>query len=252
MLLRAARAPRKLGWRSRTIALDVGQLAVSVREFATANELTHKEVRLHLERLVREGMITIQPICGSSRGTAEGADKGTKAAALGSLITICNFSRFQLSEEEVGAQMGTALGAVQGADTGTAGAQQGHTEQEVGELEKTHPDKPESETPTENKNGGKPPRTYAFQGPGKMRVTQADYDAWEAAFQHLDLRAKLQQRADWYREKGEVPAGWFMATSNWLTNENQAVAERIKARAEELRPPNLRYPPGHPFWSTPG
>jgi hypothetical protein len=126
MLLRAARQPRRVSWRGRSIALERGQLAVSVREFAEANELGHKETRLHLDRLAREGMISVTPIL----ATAKDTEKGTARANLGTLITIRNFDKFQLSTDEEADARGTAWGAV----PGTARAQQGHTEQEVGET----------------------------------------------------------------------------------------------------------------------
>lgn len=147
LLLRAAREAGRVSWRGNTLALDVGQLAISVREFAEANELTYKETRLHLQRLEAEGMISLAPILGARKGAGKGA--------IGSLVTICNFSKFQLSEN--------SRGAIEGAVDGAIGAQWGRTEQEVGESKNLNLDKTESlTTPTPPADAGREARAVLW------------------------------------------------------------------------------------------
>lgn len=75
-------------------------------------------------------------------------------------------------------------------------------------------------------SNGHDPAKYAFVGPERMRVTHEQFGQWAKAFPYLALRAKLQQRADWYATQGDVPKGWFIATSNWLGTENDKAKKR--------------------------
>jgi hypothetical protein len=105
LLLRAAREARRVSWRGKTFEVEAGQLIISVRDFAEANEVGYKELRNHLARLVKENMLKM--------GAIQGAGQG----ATGSLITICNYGKFQVREEVEGAGQGAQVVAI-GAQVG--------------------------------------------------------------------------------------------------------------------------------------
>jgi hypothetical protein len=105
LLLRASREARRVNWRGKTFHLDAGQLIISVRDFSVLNDVGYKEVRNHLTRLVKENMLRMDAIQGAGTG------------ATGTLITICNYCKFQLRDE--------TEGAAQGATPGATGAQVG-------------------------------------------------------------------------------------------------------------------------------
>jgi hypothetical protein len=115
LVLRAARRPAKVNWRSRSVELGTCQLALSVREFAELNELSYKETRNHLARLRQEGLIQDGPIL-------VGANGGASGVALGTMITIC--------EPWASLIWPPAEDETRGASTGAAGAQEGRIEQE--------------------------------------------------------------------------------------------------------------------------
>lgn len=122
LLLRAAHKPTKVNWKGQTVGLHSGQVAISVRKLARDYEIPYKSARGAIDRLAREECITLMQIKGAVRGAGEGA--------VGLLVSICNWERYQ-SEEE-------SMGAVEGTDR----AHQGRTEQE-GEESKTEESKKE-------------------------------------------------------------------------------------------------------------
>jgi uncharacterized protein YdaU (DUF1376 family) len=88
---------------------------------------------------------------------------------------------------------------------------------------------PESKDQNKKERKNNPPGGgYAFDG-SIIRLTKPDFDRWAKAYPDLDLMAKLQSRDDWLRNEADpkLQQKWFVATSNWLSNEQQ------KAKAAE-------------------
>lgn len=75
-----------------------GQLAISVRQEATDFRVSYKEMRLLIDRLIAEGRLRTEPI--------SGAQVGRRSGAVGTLITICNYSAYQ----DLWAQHGRSMG----------------------------------------------------------------------------------------------------------------------------------------------
>lgn len=76
----------------------------------------------------------------------------------------------------------------------------------------------ETETETEKKNRKK--KAYKFDGQ-VIRLTEIDYDKWEAAYPHLSLAAELTSRDAWLRDqKPEIRKTWFVSTATHLKNLN--------------------------------
>lgn len=84
---------------------------------------------------------------------------------------------------------------------------------------------PPSAPPQVKGRNGRSPSDYAFHGK-VIRLTWEDFGRWSNGYANLDLRAKLQQRDDWYSETGENPKNWFVRTSNWLAGENSKAGDK--------------------------
>jgi uncharacterized protein YdaU (DUF1376 family) len=79
--------------------------------------------------------------------------------------------------------------------------------------------KEEEESPPPNKGE----KTYAFSGK-LIRLTQADFDQWQASYSAItDLRAQLQSDDDYYDRTltGKARADWFRRESQKLCNLHQ-------------------------------
>lgn len=69
-------------------------------------------------------------------------------------------------------------------------------------------------------------KAYAFED-GIIRLNQRDFEAWQGAYSHLDLRAELLSLSKWASEQGER---WFHALKGALAKRNRDV----KAEQERL------------------
>ena len=71
---------------------------------------------------------------------------------------------------------------------------------------------------------------YAFAGK-IIRLTQADFNAWEKAYAYIDLRGQLQALDDWYASNltGGDRKKWYERCSKALAKKNE------RGRAEARR-----------------
>lgn len=165
------------------VTLQPGQIHVSIRSLATAWGWSNKAVRTFLTRLERVSKVA------------------QSKAQSGTVLTICNWDKYQGSDE--------ADGHSQRHSRGTVGAQSGHTQEEGKEGKE------------ENNKGD-----YAFDG-SVIRLNFADYRRWQNGFPDLDLRALLTARDLWLEgQSNEIQRKWFQTTPNWLANKQQASLER--------------------------
>ena len=93
ILLRAAHRPTRIGWRGTRQELDRGQLLISVREFSERTGVPYQKTRTVLKKFTDSGMLKI--------------NAATNAA--GSLLTVCNYSRFQADDDAPNAASNAAL-----------------------------------------------------------------------------------------------------------------------------------------------
>lgn len=95
---------------------------------------------------------------------------------------------------------------------------------------------PRLDTDKEKKEVGgadAPPPSNLFAWTGRLiRLTQADYDQWQAAYPHVDLPSSLQAADDYYSENPPDGGKWFFPVSRWLKRDNDAVLAEIR-KAEE-------------------
>jgi hypothetical protein len=84
----------------------------------------------------------------------------------------------------------------------------------------------------ERKNPASAGSTPVVFESGVIRLKQKDFDQWEKAFSHLDLRAELLSLSEWAAKQKK----WFPAVSGALAKRNREMALRLEqARA----PPGL-------------
>lgn len=100
------------------IMIDVhrGQILTSYRQIETATGVGVKVLRNLISALEKEGAVKISQV---KAGTKPGTPKGTGRGTVRTLITICNYEKYQSYESDGGTGGGTA--------GGTGGAQVGHT-----------------------------------------------------------------------------------------------------------------------------
>ncbi len=193
LIERAAWKPRKCQVGGTEIQLQRSQLIASFRYLARAWGWDKERVRRFLK--VRRERDDIR------------RENTTPGETGGSLITICNYEKYQ-SDPDLG----------ETAD-----------ETETRQLEPRTRDKEEEER---TKKVRKKDSDYAFSG-AIVRLTWRDFANWQGAYKAVpDLRAALQKRDDWL---ATLPASdrrrkdWFLPTSNWLAKENkQHLAEQAQ------------------------
>lgn len=123
LIREAAWRPERIHVAGQTIELQRGQVAHSIRHMAREWKWSVKKVRTFLKRWTREKAISV------------GLEKGTGGSALITVITICNYDRYQ------------GLATARGTAKGTGGAQEGH---KVNQVTKEEEDRDEMRSPSEN------------------------------------------------------------------------------------------------------
>ena len=167
------------------IALEAGQIHVSVRSLSTAWGWSRKAVCTFLDRLEKVRKVE------------------RKGGQSGTVLSICNWAKYQGQDVD------------KGDSRGTAGGQPGDTQEEGKELKE------------ENNNGA-----YAFSG-RVIRLNELDFARWKKAYSLIDIRAALQGRDDWLSDRPEAERKrWFQSTSSWLANKQQEAARQDKKAAE--------------------
>jgi len=200
----AAWKPTRARIRGATVELDRGEMTFSVRFLADRWQWSKSRVDRFLCRLASENMVKTR----SKIGTVT----GRKAGQSQSIITICNYEKYQ-----------SPLDCERDSDEKKSG-QQRDKEEEGKEIRK------------ENNNRADGAAPLAFDG-RVIRLKQSDFDRWHAAYPAIDLMAALQSRDDWlWHEADEkLRKRWFIPTSNYLAN-LQSKAKAAEKEAEWWSP----------------
>ena len=212
LIKEAAFKPRRVDINGRIVTLERGQLSHSIAFIAKAWGWSKSTTERFLTRLKTETMI----------GTASGTGR--------TVITICNYDKYQGDDRYTGTASGTASGTA-------AGRQRDKLEE--GKKERKKEDTPSTVSDTEtltdktipthrganvkNSNGKK----YAWQGE-TFRLTVKDWRAWRRRYWALaDLRAYLERIDEWYINKPERKKRDMMfAYSGWLAKEHDDLVRR--------------------------
>lgn len=189
MIEEAAWRPTKTRIKGQTVELARGDMTFSQRFLAEKWGWSKSRVDRFIAELRAEGMIETRSKIGATAGHNAGQGQ--------SIITICNYAKYQDRQDEGRGNDEPETGA-------TAGQQRG---KEIRREE----DKKEEDN------------DYRFSG-RVIRLLPDAFDRWAKAYPAIDLPALLQSRDDWLAN--EAPADqqkkWFTSTSNWLASRQQA------------------------------
>lgn len=189
LIANAAWKPSKTRIKGTTVTLDRGELCFSQRFLAQKWGWSKSRVDRFIAILRDEGMIETRSKIGATAGHQAGQGQ--------SIVTICNYDKYQPSKADDRGNDDCEIGA-------TAGQQRG--KEEEGKKERK-----------EDIDSG-----FAFSG-RVIRLSKKDFDAWERAYRNVDLPAALQARDDWLANEAPdaTRKNWFMPTSNYLANLNR-------------------------------
>lgn len=205
----AAWKPSSARIKGATISLERGQLCFAQRFLAEKWRWSKSRVDRFLKRLAAESMISV---CSKNGATA-----GHKAGQGQSIITVCNYDKYQSPKE-------VERGNDEPQNGATAGQQRGKEEEY-------------KEGKEERKKGTAPDgaRRYAFIGK-VIRLTPADFDQWRSAYPDVSLMAQLQSRDDWLATEADEATRkkWFVSTSNYLAS-LQAKSDTARREANNAR-----------------
>lgn len=141
----------------RKMILQPGQLVGAVSWLAKRWNWTPKTVRGWLDKLETDGMISVTP-----PGIEDGKQKGTQAQ----VVTVCNYSEYQIVSDEEGQAKGNA--------EGTQGASKGHAKGNIYKDNKGTREQGNKTPPNPPAGGDVDPVTVAFEEwwvafPGSVR-----------------------------------------------------------------------------------
>ncbi|API59538.1 hypothetical protein BSL82_09615 [Tardibacter chloracetimidivorans] len=190
LIASAAWRQTKARIKGHSVDLERGELSYSVRFMAEKWGWSKSAVDRFLKLLTREGMISMRSKTGTTAGHPAGQGQ--------SIITICNYAKYQTAE--------VAKRDNEETETGTTAGQQRDKELTIKPLNQENINIPD----------------YEFGGK-VIRLNLENYRAWEKAYPNLDLRAALQSRDDWLATEAPEATrkNWFVPTSNWLANLNR-------------------------------
>lgn len=166
------------------IEVKRGQIHTSLSALETSFGWSKKKIRGFIDRLEKRHMV------------------GTKRAQSGTLLTICNYGKYQDNKEEQGHGQGTTRGTVR--------AQLGHTQEE--EIRK---DKKKEDIYTPVKKGKKTSFPDGFKpSPTPASKTYRLMDKWT----DKKLEHELEAFENYWRRRGDPMADWNACWSTWVLN----------------------------------
>lgn len=189
MLEHACWKPAKVKVKGKIVTLERGEMSFSVRFLADAWGWSKSRVDRFIAELRAEGMIETRSKIGTSAGHTAGQGQ--------SILTICNYAKYQdrdgLERDNDEPKSGTSAGQAR--------------------------DKEE-----EGKEGKKEENTsYAFFG-RTIRLNPRDLAEWKRRYHGLkDIEAELGSLDDWFQGQDEkTQKGWFFIASGSLNKKHQA------------------------------
>lgn len=197
----------KAAWKDRiqamgneSVSVQRGEYAASLRFLAERWKWSKSKVDTFLNRLESEKML--KRTC-SKTGTLTGTPL--------TVISLCNYEKYQASADNGGTPTGTRPGQHRDS-TGTN-------------------DKKEERK--EEKNRG----PYAFEG-RVIKLTESDFTRWEQAYKNIpNLRAQLESRDAWLSgQPDSAQKTWFRSTAAWLANKDADAVRARPAEGDEVDP----------------
>lgn len=177
----------------KSVLLKRGQLCYSIRFMADAWKWDKAAVSRYLTRLTTEAMIETETETGQT------------------IITICNYDRYQTSSPDDETQDDTP-------DDTTVRQQRDSSETN---NKKDKKDK-------KKEVGGADAQPYAFVG-RIIKLKSQQLDQWRKSYPAIvDMTASLQAADDYYAEHPPPDGKWFFKVSSWLQKDNADAAVRKK------------------------
>lgn len=197
LIEQASWKPSRVKIKGTMVEIKRGQLSFAQRFLAEKWQWSKSRVDRFLKRLTSENMIET---CSKNGATA-----GHSAGQGQSVITICNYDKYQALPTSERGNDEQQSGA-------TAGQQRGKEEEEKENKKKENTD-------------------YAFAG-RTIRLSHEHFDGWQRAYSAIpDLVSELQALDDWISDQpSNERKGWFFRTSGALKNKNADYLARAKER----------------------
>ncbi len=199
------------------VNLERGQLSFAQRFMAEKWGWSKSRVDRFMKRLVAENMVQTR----SKIGAETGATAGHNAGQGQSILTICNYEKYQSPNGEVRGNVETQTGA-------TAGQQRGKEEyREEDKKEKKEGDAKKTREPSD----------YAFFG-RIIRLLPDDFDRWKKAYHAIpDITAELTSLDAWFRDQAsDKQKKWFHTAAGALGRKH---AEILKFKAADEWQPTV-------------
>lgn len=210
MVAKACWKPTQFDIHGRIVTLERGQFCCSVREMAEAWGWSKSAVDRFIQRLVDEDMVI-------STRAKSGTGSGTSSGTSRSIITICNYAKYQ----DVPKEGGTAAEP----SSGTAAGQQ----RDIKEQGNKVTDVPDGTSlPRERKIARSLPADwFPILTPAAQRIV----DGWPPGRFEQVLAAFRDHAAD----KGRTSKDWQAAFRTWLTNDNKWNPPNGQSSRQSLR-----------------
>jgi hypothetical protein len=116
----------KINNRGEVMTLDVGQLMGARAWLADRWNWTEKTVRVFLDTLEAEGMISRYPNLSAEKGQQNGQQEGQRRANKCNVITVCNYAKYQLLQDAIESYVRQLQGPPDGQRGASEGPARGH------------------------------------------------------------------------------------------------------------------------------
>jgi hypothetical protein len=226
LIAEAAYKPRRVRISGKTYELQRGQLAVSTRYLAEAWRWSQTSVRRFLDTLkaAQERLTS-----GSETGSPDGPMIGSHYGSGVTIITVCNYDKYQPAISDDGSEGGASHGSQDGSSqNGNTPEKRLKSKEQITNKRKIGGADAPAEAPLNFvvPERSPPAKRYAFEGQ-TIRLTQKDFDKWRESYRAIrDLRAELQAADDYYTENPPKDGKWFFVVSRWLAKNNREAADR--------------------------
>lgn len=210
MIANAAWKPVKARVKGSAVDLERGELCFSQRFMAKKWRWSKSRVDRFIAVLRDEGMIETRSKIGATAGHPAGQGQ--------SILTICNYDKFQ-----------SPLKVVRGNDDAQTGAMSGQ------QRGKEEPSNQDNQEPKKEENA-----RFAFFG-RIIRLTPRDLEIWRTRYHPIpDLEIELYSLDAWFGAQDEkIRKEWFWRTQSMLGRKAGEILERRQQQRDDGYDPNV-------------
>lgn len=211
LIAHAAWKQTKARIKGSSVSLERGELCFSQRFMAKKWRWSKSKVDRFIAVLRAEGMISTRSKTGATAGHSAGQGQ--------SIITICNYDKFQSPLKDTRGNDEQLIGA-------TAGQQRG----------KEEPNNQDNQEPKEEEESAR----YAFFG-RTIKLKARDLDTWRKRFHAIpDLEIELYSLDAWFETQDEkLKKDWFWRSQSSLGRKCSEILERRQQMRDDGYDPNV-------------